>query len=430
MAKQSYGADTGLIKGAQALYASEIPQYDFSSIGKIAGEFADVFTKLSEKKEKEVQKRKELEFKAAELASTIDEADVSGIKLADSQKEKVQGYFESQDSRIEDIVGELKTLDEFDPKRIELKKELEKIKQARLNVVANVAKLEKGLNENILDIEQGNYSPANNMNKVNIMVGIKNGEYGFDIDENGNLSFPINQAYTEQTEDGIEETKTRIDKYTLEDLAGEKSLVKPADKLRTSLTEQMKKAGDAGRSGKFDDATKQDIFATMQQLTADLTAEETLDLAVGKFGAIGGPFANMPIEDLKELQSKNPVQFKNEVINSFYRTALDFGETGQRAYDAKNTTSKPDENKFGLDTFHQTFLDNLEIILNDAITNTTTGSLITPQTMKLREGVNKYKLEIINGKIVATATDDITSITYDAVKDFVKEYTELNSKKL
>lgn len=426
MAKQSYGADTGLIKGAQALYASEIPQYDFSSISKVAGEFADVFSKLSEKKEKEIQKRRELEFKAAELAATIDDADVSGIKLADAQKEKVQGYFESQDNKIEDIVGELKTLDEFDPKRVELKKELDKIKQARLNVVANVASLEKGLNENILDIDQGNYSPANDMNKVNIMVGIKNGEYNFDIDENGNLSFPIPQAYT----DSAEKTKTRIDKYTLGDIAGEKSLVKPADALRTSLTEQMKKAGDAGKRGQFDDATKQDILATMQQLTSDLNKEETLDLAAGKFGAIGGPFANMPIEDLKELQEKNPVEFKNEVINSFYRTALDFGETGQRAYNAKNEIKKGKEDEFGLNTFQETFLNNLVGTLTDALNENKTGELISPQTMKLRKGTNKYQFEIIGGKVIATAKDGITSITYDTIEDFEKEYRELNSKKL
>jgi len=125
-----------------------------------------------------------------------------------------------------------------------------------------------------------------------------------------------------------------------------------------------------------------------------------------------------------EIQ-KNPAAAKEQILDKYMSMVEEAAKKGQQRNTPKNTGDK-----FGLDTFHQTFLDNLVDTLNDAINNNKTGDLISPQTMKLSKGANKYKLKIVNGKIVATATDDITSIYYNTVEDFVTEFTKLNSKKL
>jgi len=125
-----------------------------------------------------------------------------------------------------------------------------------------------------------------------------------------------------------------------------------------------------------------------------------------------------------EIQ-QNPDAAKEQILDKYMSMIEASAKKGQQRNTPTNTGDK-----FGLDAFQQTFLDNLVDTLNDAITNKKTGDLISPQTMKLSKGKNKYNLEIVENKIVATATDGITSISYNTIDDFVKEFTELNRKKL
>lgn len=338
MAKQSYGADAALVKGAGALGMSQIPTYDFSGITKNAEMWAGYLEKINTKKEAEREKQVALDYQAGKLLDEMPAYDPESTKLPENYEKQLTQWMLTQRDEAEILVNEIATLEGADKAEAEIK--LGKIKKSMAAAMTNAASFDLESRQTLEDFNAGNYSEtAVDMNKKNFQIRAAKGEEALTIDESGNFYFsqsvskPVPEGTTDEDvqQSGV---GTEVTKYNVAELFGTNAIPRKAGEEATLIMAQVMDAGEKGSKGKYDQFAQEDILIKIGNLTDKLTIDQALSLAGDKFSKqISGPLAGLSQEELRERAAKNPKAFREEVTRAYQALAVEMGQNHQDKYE-------------------------------------------------------------------------------------------------
>jgi len=348
MAKQSYGADAALVKGAGALGMSQIPTYDFSDITKNAQMWAGYLEKINTKKEAEREKQVALDYEAGKLLEGMAAYDPESTKLPENYERQLTQWMLTQRDEAEILVNEIATLEGAEKAEAEIK--LGKIKKSMLDATTNAAKFDLESRQTLEDFDTGNYSEtALDMNKKNFQINAARGNEELTIDESGNFYFshsvskPIPEGATdEDVQQG--RVGTEVTKYNVAELFGVDAIPRKAGKAASNVMAQVLEAGKKGAAGAYDQFAQEDILIKIGNLTDSMTTEQALSLAGDKFSSqIKGPLAKLSQEELRKKAAADPKGFKEEVIRAYQGLAVEMGQKNQDKYNQDLQEAKDKE---------------------------------------------------------------------------------------
>ncbi len=348
MAKQSYGADAALVKGAGALGMSQITNYDFSDITKNAQMWAGYLEKINTKKEAEREKQLASDYAAGKMLDEMAVYNPESTELPKNYEHELTQWMLRQRDEAEILANEVATLEGAEKAEAEIK--LGKIKKSMLAATTNAATFDLESRQTLEDFHTGNYSEtAIDMGKKDFQISAASGNEQLSIDESGNFYFshsvpkPVpGRAAEENVQQGGMETK--VTKYNVTELFSVDATPRKAGEVASNVMAQVMEAGKKGAAGAYDQFAQDDILIKIGNLTDSMTTEQALSLAGDKFSAqIGGPLAKLSQEELREKAAADPKGFKEEVIRAYQGLAVDMGQKNQDKYNQDLQEAKDKE---------------------------------------------------------------------------------------
>lgn len=397
MAKQTYGADAALVKGAGMLAMSEIPKYDFSNITETASKFAGYLEKINTKKEAEREKQVALDYEAGKLLEGMADYDPESTKLPENYEKQLTQWMLTQRDEAEILVNEIATLEGAEKAEAEIK--LGKVKKAMTAATTNAASFDLESRQTLEDFAAGNYSEtAIDMNKKNFQISAARGNEALTIDESGNFYFShgVSKPGSEgATEEDVLQGKagTKVTKYNVAELFGESAIPRKAGGEATSIMEQVLEAGKKGSAGKYDQFAQEDILIKIGNLTEKLTIDQALSLAGDQFSKqISGPLAGLSQEELRERATKNPKTFKEEVTRAYQGLAVEMGQNHQNKYEQDLQEQRDKEAaRAGKLTQSQELARGFESNFNNALADTENKHVINYKgVVFIKEAAQKF----------------------------------------
>lgn len=319
MAKQSFGADPTLVKGAAALAMSEIPRYDFSAFGKTFQGMVGLMAKMQKQKKDELDEINKNAADAADLYNNF--TNIDGIIKANVPTKIKNDFIDAANSQAPEINKNLAILTKYGVDTAQgrvAKSELERLKGVRTSWAKTIATIETNAPDINDDIQDKLISRGENQDKINTFLNVLKGKQSAQFEVDGSVTFQGQEKYSSADLFSINGFKTRDQ----------------ADPTRALFGQEMQNAANAGQAGKWN-IGKQDKMATdIRTSVYNLEEADLIELAVGKFKDVEGPMGSMSVQQIKEQIAKNGIEsVKEQIANGFIDEINKAGNLTQAAYE-------------------------------------------------------------------------------------------------
>ena len=319
MAKQSFGADPTLVKGAAALAMSEIPRYDFSAIGKSFDSIISLMAKMQKQKGEEIAQINKNAADAAELYNNF--TNIDGVYKANVPSKIKNNFIDAANAQAPEINKNLAILTKYGVDTAEgrvAKSELERLKGVRASWAKTITTIETNAPDINDDIQDKLISRGENQNKVETFLNVFNGKQDAQFESDGSVTFQADEKYSSSDLFNANAFRTRDS----------------VDPTRTLFGTEMENAANAGQTGKWNVGKQDKMAIDIRTSVNNLDEADLIELAVGKFGDVEGPMASMSAKGVKEkIQDEGIESVKNDIAQGFIDEINKAGNIAQAAYE-------------------------------------------------------------------------------------------------